>query len=143
MNNGFFSGNPKTEWLPDGRNMKLLERFSYTDSKGKEWIAPEGSVTDGASIPKALWTLIGGPFEGQYRNAAIIHDVVCQNHKTLEERRSGDRMFYRACLAGGCSKRQSIHMYLGVRTGTNLDFIGDGLHALHPVDIAPDPLGFR
>jgi hypothetical protein len=30
-----FSGNPKTEWLPDGRKMKLLEEFTYTDPRNR------------------------------------------------------------------------------------------------------------
>src|SRR5712692_9140850 len=30
-----------------------------------------------ASIPRAFWSVIGGPLEGQYRNASVFHDVAC------------------------------------------------------------------
>jgi hypothetical protein len=49
--------------------MILVTELRYTDPKDEVWVAPAGSVTDGASIPRYLWSLMGGPFEGQYRNA--------------------------------------------------------------------------
>lgn len=115
---GQFSGNPKTEWLPDGRNMKLLEDFSYTDPTGMVWLAPSGSITDGASIPSFLWSVVGGPFEGKYRIAAIVHDVVCANHRTIEERKAGDRMFREACLCAGCTEAEAGILYAGVTMGS-------------------------
>src|SRR5215471_10875317 len=68
---GYYSGEPVMRWSPDGRNMILVTELRYTDPKGKVWVAPAGSVTDGASIPRYLWSIMGGPFEGQYRNAAV------------------------------------------------------------------------
>mgnify|MGYP001792979849 CR=1 FL=1 len=47
----------------------------YVDPKGHVWVAPASSVVDGASIPRSLWTFMGGPFEGKYRNASVLHDV--------------------------------------------------------------------
>lgn len=59
---GSFSGNPKTEWLVDesgaDRNMRLLKDFFYTDPDGRKWPAPSGSIIDGASIPRPLWTTV-------------------------------------------------------------------------------------
>jgi Protein of unknown function (DUF1353) len=74
---GSFSGTVKAEWLDEGRKMKLLEPLTYTDPSGIEWLAPLHSVVDGASIPKFAWSIIGGPFEGKYRKASVIHDVAC------------------------------------------------------------------
>ena len=61
---GYYSGTIDTRWDADGRTMTLLNELRYTDPKGVIWIAPAGSVIDGASIPRALWSLMGGPFEG-------------------------------------------------------------------------------
>lgn len=76
-----FFGSVKTEWLrnegPD-RLMKLLEDFSFLDSQGKMWTAPEGSIVDGASIPKFFTWIIGDPLVGDYRNASVIHDAYCK-----------------------------------------------------------------
>jgi hypothetical protein len=122
MNHGTFSGNPEAVWLTnDGtedRKMKLLEAFVFTDPAKKPWNAPKGSVVDGASIPRALWTLIGSPYTGNYRRASVVHDVACEEAVgNSAKRRAADRMFFHACRAGGCSIRQSIILYIGVRIG--------------------------
>ncbi len=120
MSSGTFSGNPKTEWLssavsPD-KDMKLLENFSYVDPSGKIWLAPANSVINGASIPEALWSSVGSPYTGDYRCASIVHDVACDDPSVI--RKEADKMFYFACLAGGCSQGQARMLYVGVRIGS-------------------------
>lgn len=118
MAHGAFSGNPKAEWLSepgDDRRMRLLEEFWYRDPAGRVWRAPAGSIVDGASIPAPLWSVVGSPYTGEYRRASIVHDVAC-NDATVS-RRDADRMFYSACLAGGCSIAQARILYAGVRIG--------------------------
>lgn len=119
---GQFSQNPQTEWIsnpekPD-RNMKLLRDFSYTDPDGKIWLAPAGSEINGASIPRPLWSTVGSPYTDDYRNASIVHDVAVSNQIPPLERKKADKMFYYACLAGGCSIPKARILYLGVRTGS-------------------------
>src|SRR4051812_47073430 len=63
---GYYSSLPETRWNSDGRSMTLLNELRYTDPDGIVWIAPAGSMVDGASIPRSLWTFMGGPFEGRY-----------------------------------------------------------------------------
>jgi hypothetical protein len=119
MGNGNFSGNPKTEWLcehGDDRNMCLLEPFWYIDPQGRRWEAPAGGITNGASIPRTLWSSIGSPFTGNYRRAAIIHDVAIRDPGVV--RGEADTMFYFACLAGGCMLIESRLLYAGVRIGS-------------------------
>lgn len=119
-NNGHFSNNPRTEWVSDpgqDRDMVLLRDFSYTDPEGKVWDAPISSKINGASIPMPLWSTVGSPYTGDYRNASIVHDVACQKVKTAADRKAADKMFYFACLAGGCSIPQARMLYLGVRVG--------------------------
>ncbi len=36
---GTFSGNPRTEWLNDGRRMILLDNFSFIEPDGTRWTA--------------------------------------------------------------------------------------------------------
>ena len=122
MSHGTFSGEPEAVWLteegtPD-RNVRLLKEFSFTDPDAKEWQAPLGAVVDGASIPRALWTIIGSPYTGDYRRASVVHDVACvQAGSDKKKRRAADRMFFHGCRAGGCSIWQSTILYLGVRIG--------------------------
>lgn len=43
-----------------------------------------GYVTDGASIPRAFWRLIGHPF-GAYFPAALLHDIFYDTHVVSRE----------------------------------------------------------
>lgn len=123
MGHGEFSGEPESIWLTEegtqDRSMKLLREFVFHDKSAKKWSAPIGSVVDGASIPRALWTIVGSPFTGDYRRASVVHDVACvEAGGDKKKRRAADRMFFHACRAGGCSIWQSIILYLGVRVGS-------------------------
>jgi hypothetical protein len=106
---GYYSGAPVTKWDSDGRTMTLLSELRYTDPKGEVWIAPPGSVVDGASIPRSLWTVMGGPFEGKYRNASVLHDVSYDQHNRPWE--ECDRMFYNAMRCSGVGKVEAGTMY--------------------------------
>ncbi len=119
MSNGIFSGNPKTEWLSDkgdDRDMRVLEPFWYLDPDGRRWDVPAGTIINGASIPRTLWSSVGSPYTGGYRRAAVVHDAVMGREGVL--RGEADSMFYFACLAGGCSLIQAKLLYAGVRVGT-------------------------
>ena len=106
---GYYSGDPVMRWNPDGRNMTVLTELRYTDPKGEVWVAPPGSVTDGASIPRSLWSITGGPFEGKYRNASILHDVAYDQHNRPWQ--ECDRMFYNACRCSGVGAVEAKTMY--------------------------------
>jgi hypothetical protein len=136
MDNGSFSGNPKTEWLcehGDDRNMCLLETFWYLDPQGRRWEAPKGAVTNGASIPRTLWSSIGSPYTGNYRRASIIHDIAIRTVGVV--RSEADTMFYFACLAGGCMLMESKLLYAGVCIGSWASLVRDC--ALDMVSFAP------
>lgn len=110
---GKFSGPVVTCWLDDGRTMRLIEGVTYTDSVGHDWPVPKGAVVDGASIPRFFWRVIGGPLEGPYRKASVIHDFYCE----VQSRpwRATHRMFYDAMLTEGCGWLRATVMYWAVR----------------------------
>lgn len=112
---GRFIGKVVAEWLPDGRQMRLIEPFAYESPTAQRWDAPKGSVIDGASIPRAAWSFIGGPFEGRYREASVIHDVACK----VQDRPWQDThlAFYTAMQANGVSPRMAKLMYGAVYLG--------------------------
>lgn len=110
---GSFSGNPKTEWLGDGRKMRLLESIVFSDAIQKQdWVAPENWVVDGASIPRLFWSVIGGPLEGPYRNASVFHDVACDQKS--EPWRLVHRMFYYAMRCSEVDQTKAKIMYYAV-----------------------------
>ncbi|MEP7016162.1 MAG: DUF1353 domain-containing protein [Verrucomicrobiota bacterium] len=106
---GYYSDAPVTRWENDGRSMTLLSELRYTDPQGMVWIAPAGSKVDGASIPRSLWTIMGGPFEGKYRNASVLHDVSYDQHKLPWQ--DCDRMFYNAMRCSGVGAVEAGTMY--------------------------------
>jgi hypothetical protein len=115
---GAFSGNPRTEWLSehgDDRNMVVLDDFWYLDPAGRRWDAPAGTIINGASIPRTLWSSVGSPYTGSYRRAALVHDAAVGPAGIV--RAEADTMFYFACLCGGCSLLQAKLLYAGVRLG--------------------------
>jgi len=109
---GYFSGPIETRWEADGRTMTLLNELRYTDPKGVVWIAPAGSRVDGASIPRALWPFFGGPFEGKFRNASVLHDVAYDQKS--RPWKQVDRMFYDAmrCSGVGAVKAKTFYYAL-------------------------------
>lgn len=122
-----FSNTVKTEWLNDGRNQMLLEDVSFFDSEGKQWTAKAGLISDGASVPRWAWRVIGGPFSGKYRRPAIIHDQYYDYRNAArypemkgvipEKREHVDQMFYEAMLVDGVAKWKAKIMLRAVRIG--------------------------
>lgn len=103
---------PKVAMGDDGRSMTLLEPFAFIDTDNRRWEAPSGTVTDGASIPQFLWTVVGGPFEGKFRWAAIIHDRYCEIRTRPTE--DTHKAFYDAMLVAGVDIRRAWLMYRAV-----------------------------
>jgi len=109
---GRYVGTVQAEFGNDGRTMTLLQPLKYIDPAGVEWLAPKGAVIDGASIPQVAWSLIGGPFEGRYRDASVIHDVAC-----VEKTRPWNavhEVFYYAMLTSGVDPTKAKVMYAAV-----------------------------
>jgi hypothetical protein len=103
---------PQIELLSDGRKARLLAPLSFVQRDGTEWSVPISAELDGASIPKPLWSLIGGPFEGKYRDASIVHDYYC----VVRTRSWSDthRMFYDGMRCGGVTEVKAKVMYYAV-----------------------------
>ena len=115
---GFFSATPKLDFIDTpgvpNRNVRVIDDFTFTEAaNGTVWDAPVGSIIDGASIPRVLWTLVGSPFTGDYVYASIVHDVACDTRR--RPWRDTHYMFYLACLAGGTRRGRAKLMYLAVR----------------------------
>ncbi len=112
---GRYIGRVVAAWNPDNRTMTLEEDFGYVDPNGVEWISPKGSKVDGASIPRFAWAIVGGPFEGHYRNASVIHDVACEAKSRPWQQ--VHRAFYTGMLASGVDPLKAKVMYGAVYHG--------------------------
>ncbi|MEM1358205.1 MAG: DUF1353 domain-containing protein [Bacteroidota bacterium] len=92
-------------------HMKELvdEELRFIDSMGTAWIAPKGTLTDGATVPRlALW-LGEERFTPYLLKAAVIHDAYCSGENANRARdqyrrrpwREVHRMFHEALVADG------------------------------------------
>jgi hypothetical protein len=120
---------------PNGRDMVLLVNFVYIDPKGQLWGAPAGSKTDGASIPQAFWSIIGGPFEGKYREAAVIHDVACDQRS--RSWKDVHYAFYTAMRCSGVDEMKAKIMYYAVYNFGPRWGIGEAINAFFASDKQP------
>ena len=115
---GRFIGDVITKWLVEvgeDRRMEVLNEFSYEDPAKKTWTTPAGWEVDGASIPRALWSIVGSPFTGDYRRASVVHDYYCDVR--TEPYEAVHLMFYSACRADDVSAMKANMLYYGVIVG--------------------------
>lgn len=100
----------------------LDESLIFIDSSGVKWVAPKGTLTDGASVPRLALPLTDDRFGPEFLKAAVVHDAYCQKEN---ETRTPDqyhkkpwkavhRMFYEAMLAGGTSELKAQTMFVAV-----------------------------
>lgn len=98
-------------------------------SNGRLYVVcvPAGFQSDGASVPRVVWTLVGLRPDGPIRAAALIHDYIYRSKgvvevssvvgaKTLDiSRKNADRIFLSLMRAAGMGGRANI-AYWAVRS---------------------------
>ncbi|RSZ55890.1 DUF1353 domain-containing protein [Massilia atriviolacea] len=114
---GKFLDDLKGKWDTTARPrpvFELVNDFRFEDPNGLMWTAPAKIKVDGASIPQSLWGVVGGPFEGEYINASVIHDHYCRT----KERTAHDthRNFYYGMKAAGLPEWKATLMHWAVAT---------------------------
>lgn len=108
----------------------------FIDKFGRIWVAPAGTLTDGASIPPLFIPIIGLPTSDEFAIAAAIHDAYCgYGNETIDvyqtrRWRQVHRMFFEALIQGGTPELKAKAMYAAVMTGgprwAGLDDSSDG-----------------
>jgi tetratricopeptide (TPR) repeat protein len=99
----------------------VVEDLVFVDVEGTVWTAPVGTLTDGASVPRAALPVTDGRFDQRFLKAAVVHDAYCQKENedgaSYQTRpwRAVHRMFHEACLAGGTPAPTAKLMYAAVR----------------------------
>ena len=60
----------------------VTKEVSYECEIGKI-IVPVGFVSDGLSIPKLFWSIVGDPWD--YLGAGVVHDYACREGQRLRD----------------------------------------------------------
>lgn len=96
---------PRTIPLPHRVKNQLLEsiNLTYVDRKGKTqtFTIGKGKTSDGASIPKIFWSVIGDPFNPKFARAAWFHDYMAVKGADVPEI---SEVFYRLLLEDGVNR---------------------------------------
>ena len=94
------------------RVFRLESRFRYYSSLGLIEV-PAGAETDGASVPRAFWSIFE-PF-GEYFPAAVIHDFLYSPANHEYDRWESDIIFKEAMYNLGVPWRKREPIYHAVR----------------------------
>jgi hypothetical protein len=95
--------------------VRLTRPFRYISSQGIITV-PAGFETDGASIPRAFWSIIGP--HGPYFRAAVIHDFLyakASDESFKVSRKIADCLFKEAMFNGGVNWFTREKIYQAVR----------------------------
>ncbi len=84
---------------PDRHTYTLGDHLAYRTPDGRIRHAREGLETDGGSIPRWAWWLVGHPFESSALPAFLVHDQACQDR--TRPWREVHRELYPMLRAGG------------------------------------------
>ena len=94
-------------------DVRTLEQDLVAIWNGKVYVVKEGFITDGASVPRAMWRVIGHPW-AHYMPAAIIHDAFYAFHTVSQK--EADKALRDLMRSIGVSALKANAMYAAVRT---------------------------
>ena len=99
-----------------GADYVLAEDF-YFPAKVGEWdvvvhVKP-GFRTDGASIPRLLWPVLGSPYDPDIIAQSIAHDALYRGR--IVPRRDADAAYSSLMESTGVRKRRRRRLWIGVR----------------------------
>lgn len=92
---------------------RVAKPLLFLDKQGRTWEVPAGTETDGASIPRFFWRVVGHPLDWKFADAATLHDYLYESQ--LVTRRAADDLFREALLARGVSAWLRWSMWAAVR----------------------------
>ena len=117
-----------TRYLPTSDNWSVLTPFTYFvghEDSNERIDIPAGFVTDGASVPQPFWSII--PPWGQYGQAAVVHDFLCEHLFTKVSgvptkitRKRADQIFLEAMEVLQVPAWKRLSMYAAVRAYATL-----------------------
>ncbi len=113
MTRGRFTTEADVRLVTDAPVVALLAPLRWEDADGTVHVVPTGFRSDGASVPRLAWWLLGHPLERRIRRAAILHDHQCATRR--EPSAVVHARFRAALLADGTRPWRAWCAWAGVR----------------------------
>ncbi len=81
-------------------NKKILKVKLIDLKKEKEYLfeIPKGYCFDGATVPRFFWRIIGPNTDNKFLIAAMVHDILCENHFYIDNDRKFSTEVFNALL---------------------------------------------
>ena len=83
------------------------------DTQIRGHVVPNGYQTDGASIPRPFWFVVGSPFSPDVIRAAMLHDFLYSHRKV--SRIDADDLLYEVMIADGVPRWRALVIHVAVR----------------------------
>ena len=80
------------------KSMLDVALFDNVKQKSYKFTIPKGYCYDGASIPRFFYRIIGANTDNSFLIAALIHDVLCENHSYIDNDREFSSEVFNALL---------------------------------------------
>lgn len=109
---GVFEGRVVVEQIDEAfvPSIRAVEDFAFRQAKGKLWKVSRGEAFDGKGWPPLLCDLVGSPYEGSFRNSALVYESATQ--RRTERWDEAQRMFFEASVTEGVAPQDAKVMYL-------------------------------
>jgi hypothetical protein len=101
-------------FLKGGRKVRINTEYHFL-LDDVEYIIPAGWISDGASIPRLLWPVLGSPFVGKHRAGCILHDFLYW--KNVESQNYSDLCMYHKNRLDGVGWIKANLLYTGLCIG--------------------------
>lgn len=75
--------------------------FDHQKNISYKFTIPKDYCFDGATIPRMFWRLVGAPTDNKFLIAALVHDVLCENHFSIKNDRALSTNVFDALLSAG------------------------------------------
>lgn len=97
---------------PDGLAVRTLAPLPLREW-GLPFVVPAGFISDGMSVPRILWRLLGAKIGSRTLGPSIVHDYLYQTH--ILTRSKADAWYRRALVANGYPPSLAWTVWLGLR----------------------------
>lgn len=99
----------------------IIVIVSYADTKRKYLRIQESFTSDGCTLWKIFWLILGCPHKSEYLPASIIHDWILEHPETVNyNRKFSSQIFKTVLLKTGVNPVKAQIMYLAVEFWQNL-----------------------
>ena len=106
-----FSDRAQVRYVASGV-VELLRDLGYYGSSGT-FVVKKGFLSDGASIPRPFWGLVGHPLSSDYLESAILHDALARSG--MYGPREADDIMHEAMVAQETPEETINSIMLGLR----------------------------